>query len=158
MTSSRRVVPELASAPGGSGRVRRFAAYDLTEKSEQDDTCPGPPAVIYHKSLLYLVARSLEASSGNFEVPMLGLSKDLATAWPMPDGSSRLLIDAIGGPANAVICPNGATQADQRSKANGHGQFDEDTDTMTSVLLRIWDQHDLGTLIPYPQGGMPSHG
>jgi hypothetical protein len=154
----RQVVPELASAPGGSGKVRRFVAYDLTEKSEQDDTCPGPPVAIYHKSLLYFVARSLEHSSGNFEVPMLGLSKDLTMPWPMPDGSSRQLVDAIGGSANAVICPNGASQADQRSRANGHGQFDEDTDTMTSVLLRIMDRHDIGSLTPYPPGGMPSHG
>ncbi|MGH2406922.1 MAG: alpha/beta hydrolase [Candidatus Limnocylindrales bacterium] len=154
----RDVVPELASAPGGSGKIRRFVAYDLTEKCEQGDTFPRPPIGIYHKSLLYLVARSLEYSSDDAEVPMLGLSKDLTTPWTMPDGSSRQLVDLIGGSGNAVICPNTASQADQRSGAHRHEGFHSDPDTMTAVLLRIMDRHDIGRLTPYPPGGMPSHG
>jgi hypothetical protein len=153
-----RVVPSLASAPGGSGRVRRFAAYDLKEQAEQDDQCPGPPIAIYHKSLLYFVARSLEQSDGDFEVPMLGLSKDLATTWTMPDGSVHPLIDAIGGPDNAVVAPITAVRADQRSQARGHADFDDDPDTMTSVLLRILDRQQLDKKhVAYPAKGMPTH-
>ena len=41
-------------------------------------------------------------------------------------------------------------------KANGHGAFDDDEDTMTSVLLRIMGTKDLASVIRYPKGGMPS--
>ena len=152
-----RVVPALATAPGGSGKVHRFVAYDLREKAEEDDTCPGPPVAIYHKSLLYFVARSLEAAPGDFEVPMLGLEKSLQTSWPMPDGSNARLIRAIGGDDNAVIAPISPPRVDQRSGAKGHGEFDDDPDTMTSVLLRILDRQEVGSLTPYPDGGMPTH-
>jgi len=151
-----KVVSELRGAPGGSGMLRRFTAYDLTDKSELDDTCPGPPVPIYHKSLLYFVARSLEESTGNFEVPMVGLSKAVPKAYPMPDGSSRPLIDVIGGSANLVIAPNSATEADSRSKANGHGEFDDDPDTMTSVVMRIKGTKNIKLVTPYPKGGMPT--
>jgi len=156
-----RVVPALASAPGGSGKVRRFVAYDLKEQAEQDDQCPGPPIAIYHKSLLYFVARSLEVGDGDFEVPMLGLEKDLFTQWAMPDGSLRTIVEAIGSSDNAVIAPVTplpTTRADQRSGAKGHADFDDDVDTMTSVLLRIMDRQELGTdLTAYPKNGMPTH-
>ena len=168
----REVVPELASAPGGRGRVHRFIAYDLKEQAEQDDQCPGPPVGIYHKSLLYFVSRSLEYSNrepgrvplgpdDQFEVPMLGLEKYLHTQWPMPDGSLRTMVEAIGSSDNAVIAPVTplpTTREDQRSGAKGHGEFDDDVDTMTSVLLRIMDRRDLGSdLTAYPKNGMPTH-
>jgi hypothetical protein len=151
------VVPALASAPGGSGGIHRFVAYDLKDQAEQDDTCPGPPVAIYHKSLLYFVARSLEHSTADFEVPMVGLSKDLLTSWTMPDGSVRTLLDAIGGADHAVIAPISVAPVDKRSAAKGHGEFDDDPDTMTSVVLRIKDTADLGKVVPYPDGGMPTH-
>lgn len=150
-----KVVSELRGAPGGSGQLRRFTAYDLTDQSELDDTCPGPPVEVYHKSLLYFVARSLEESTGNFEVPMVGLSKAIPKAYPMPDGTIRPLIDAIGGVGNFVMGPNTAIDADSRSKANGHGEFDDDPDTMTSVLLRIKGLKSTKLVTPYPKGGMP---
>ncbi len=43
-----------------NGRLKRFATFDLTDAAEDADQCPGPPVALYHKSLLYLVARSLE--------------------------------------------------------------------------------------------------
>ena len=152
----RELVPTLASAPNGSGMVRRFATYVLSDQAELDDTCPGPPVAIYHKSLLYFVARSLEASPGDFEVPMVGLAKDLPRAYPMPDGSTRALEDVIGGPGSWIEAPNNAVEPDARSKAKGHGEFDDDPDTLTSVLLRIMETRDLASVVPYPKGGMPS--
>ena len=154
-----RVVPSLPAprSPGGTGMVRRFTAYDLKDSAEHDDVCPGPPIpAVYHKSLLYFVARSLEQAPGNFEVPMVGLSKDVPAAYKMPDGSTRSLLDVIGGAGNLVIAPNSATEADSRSRAKGHGEFDDDPDTMTSVMLRIMGSKDLGSVVAYPQGGMPS--
>jgi hypothetical protein len=154
----RDVVPRLATAPGGDGMVRRFAAYDLHDGPELDDVCPGPPApAVYHKSLLYFVARSLEQLPLNFEVPMVGLEKSLGVSYTMPDKLPHPLIDAMGGTVNVVLAPNSATAADSRSKAHGHGEFDDDPDTMTSVVLRIRRSNDLSSVIPYPKGGMPSH-
>jgi len=154
----RDVVPRLATAPGGDGMVRRFAAYDLHDGPELDDVCPGPPApAVYHKSLLYFVARSLEQLPFNFEVPMVGLEKSLGVVYTMPDGLPHPLMDAMGKPPNVVLAPNSANAADSRSKAHGHGEFDDDPDTMTSVVLRIRKSNDLSSVIPYPKGGMPSH-
>jgi hypothetical protein len=154
----RDVVPHLATAPGGDGMVRRFAAYDLHDGPEADDVCPGPPSpAVYHKSLLYFVARSLEQLPMNFEVPMVGLERSLSVPYTMPDGLSRPLIAAMGGTVNVVLAPNTATAADSRSKAKGHGEFDDDPDTMTSVLLRIKRSNDLSSVTPYPKGGIPSH-
>ena len=151
------VVPELRTAPGGSGMVRRFATYDLKDSAELDDVCPGPPIpAVYHKSLLYFVARSLEQSPGNFEVPMVGLQKSVGLSYKMPDGLMHPLINVIGA-TNFVEAPNNETAADRRSKAKGHGDFDDDPDTMTSVVLRIKRSNALSAVTPYPKGGMPSH-
>jgi hypothetical protein len=152
-----RVVPALATAPGGTGMVRRFTAYDLADKTELDDVCPGPPApAVYHKSLLAFVARSLEQLPGNFEVPMVGLEKSVRLSYKMPDGVMHPLIEVIGGPGSLVVAPNNVPDADSRSKAKGHGEFDDDPDTMTSVVLRIKGSKDLGSVKPYPRGGMPT--
>jgi len=75
----------------------------------------------------------------------------------MPNNVVHPLIDAMGGTLNVVLCPNNETPADSRSKAKGHGEFDDDPDTMTSVVLRIKRSNDLGSVTPYPKGGMPSH-
>ena len=128
-------------------------AYDLKDKNELDDTCPANPAV-YHKSLLYFVARSLEASPSNFEVPMAGLSKDMSVAYGMPNGSMASLLNAIGGPANLVVAPTIGGPADAHSQAHGHGDFDDDPETMTSVILRIKATQNLGAVTAYPKGGM----
>lgn len=153
------VVPALPTAPGGTGMVRRFTTYDLADKAELDDVCPGPPVpAVYHKSLLAFVARSLEQLPGNFEVPMVGLEKSVRLSYRMADGVMHPLIDVIGGPGALVVAPNSASQADSRSKAKGHGEFDDDPDTMTSVILRIKGSTDLGSVKPYPRGGMPTSG
>jgi hypothetical protein len=153
----RLVIPHLSTSPGSDGMVRRFTAYDLKDKAEADDVCPGAPLpAIYHKSLLYFVARSLEPGPDQFEQPMIGLETSMGGTYTMPDGSSKSLLDVIGGATNLVIAPNGSTNADSRSRANGHGEFDDDPDTMTSVLLRILNRKSLVNVVPYPRGGMPT--
>ncbi len=154
----RQVVPALSSAPSGTGMIGRFTAYDLKDGVELDDTCPGPPIPVYHKSLLYFVARALEPGAGQYETPMVGLTKHVPAQYAMPDGTVRRLLDVMGGPHSLVEAPNNEVEADGRSKADGHGVFDDDEDTMTSVLLRILDTKDLASVIRYPKGGMPSQG
>jgi len=87
----------------------------------------------------------------------VGLEKSLGVVYTMPDGLPHPLSFAMGGALNVVLAPNSATAADSRSKAKGHGEFDDDPDTMTSVVLRIRRSNDLSSVIPYPKGGMPSH-
>lgn len=147
------VVSRLAGAPGGTGALKRFAAYDLTDQKELDDTCPAHPA-IYHKSLLYFVARSLEQTPGNFEVAMAGLSKDLPVAYRMPDGSQGSLLNAIGGAGNLIVAPTTAGPVDARSQAHGPADFDDDPDTLTSVILRIRSTQDIAAVTPYRRGGI----
>jgi hypothetical protein len=89
---------------------------------------------------------------------MVGLEKAVRGSYRMGDNAIHSLIDVIGGPGALVLAPNNATEADSRSKAKGHGEFDDDPDTMTSVILRIKRSTDLGSVTPYPRGGMSTSG
>jgi hypothetical protein len=128
------VVPHLGKGLG------RFTAFNLSEKREQDDKCPGGPITLYFKSLLYFVARSLESLPSPMvrQTPMVGLEKSLAE--PMSPADPRPL-GAVIDPTRLVVSPTptgaGEPPPDSRSHAIGHGDLDNDTDTLTSVLLRI---------------------
>jgi hypothetical protein len=152
----REVLGNLAGAANPGGMLKWFTAYDLDDKHELDDVCPGPPLpAVYHKSLLYFVARSLEPAPNAFEEAMVGLYR--SATGPMPSNGAQTLVDLIGGPANLVEAPTAdSAPLDSRSKALGHGDFDDDEQTMTSVLLRILAKTDLVGVHPYPKGGMPS--
>jgi hypothetical protein len=149
---TRTVLPELQSR-----KLKRFAAYNLTDGAEQNDQCPGGPFPVYRKSLLYFVARSLErpANPAAMEVPMLGLRNSLNEPFRLPNGTMATVLDAIGKD-NAVIAPNDGPDPVSRSRANGHGEFDDDPDTMTAVILRILERRKVQDVVPYPQGGKPS--
>ncbi len=153
----RDVLGLLQNPSNPNGMLKRITAYDLADKQELDDVCPGPPLpAVYHKSLLYFVARALEPSRDEFEEPMVGLSR--SATGPMPSNSAQHLVDLIGGAANLVQAPTPDTAPpDSRSKALGHGDFDNDEQTMTSVLLRILGKTGFDADVhPYPKGGMPS--
>lgn len=131
------VVPRLASKELGE-----FRAFNLSEKREQDDKCPGGPVTLYFKSLLYFVARSLEQLPGPNvrQTPMVGLETSLSEKMSATD--KRLLGDIIDKDHRVISpTPTGGAQpeppADARSHAQGHGDLDNDPDTLTSVLLRI---------------------
>jgi hypothetical protein len=131
------VVPRLASKELG-----QFRAFNLAEKREQDDKCPGGPVTLYFKSLLYFVARSLEQlpSPNVRQTPMVGLETSLSE--PMSARDKRPLGDIIDKDHRVISpTPTGGAQpeppGDARSHAQGHGDLDNDPDTLTSVLLRI---------------------
>jgi hypothetical protein len=156
------VIPTLKN-----GRLKRFATFDLTDTAEDADQCPGPPVALYHKSLLYMVARSLERdgpygrdANGNplAEVPMVGLSKYLSMTVKLPNGTTGALRDLIGGQGSYVIGPNHEPAAVNRCAARGHGEFDDDPDTLTAILLRMLGKTQVGEVQPYPRGGMPTSG
>ena len=85
---------------------------------------------------------------------MVGLARTLSAK--LKSNPSKSLLDLIGGPSNLVLAPNSALRPNSRSTAHGHGEFDDDAATMTSVLLRILNQNVLTGTVPYRKGGWPS--
>ena len=148
---NQKILPEI------NGGLKRFATYDLTDGAEQNDQCPGGPIAVYRKSLLYFVARSLEVpdNPSAMEVPMLGLRNSLNERIRRPDGTTSTVLDAIGS-KNVIIGPNDEADPTSRSRANGHGEFDDDPDTMTAIILRMLERQRIDQVVPYPRGGKPS--
>jgi hypothetical protein len=118
-----------------NGRVTRFTAFGLSATRELDDVCGAGGVAVYRKSLLYLVSRALERPIDRqaTDVPLVGMARfaDLEV-----DGRSFAGAVAALPDAHLVWAPS-ATPADRRSDATSHGGFDDDSATMTSVLLRI---------------------
>jgi len=134
----------------GSGKtVARFATFNLGEGRELSDGCGANGVNIYHKSLLYLVSRALERPSTNgqagaFEVPLLGMTKYFSQ--PFAPGSAQTLQQAIQAAGGALITSPSTTPADSRTDALGHGNFNSDSPTLTSVVMRV-----LGLSQPLPE-------
>jgi hypothetical protein len=123
----------------GNGMIKRFTTFNLSEQMEQDDTCPGGDTPVYRKSLLYLVAKGLEPDPDRISrmVPLVGLELGL-NARTSSGSSLRQAIESAADTCDGriVIAPGGSSP-DLRSDARGHGDFDEDQATMTSILLRM---------------------
>jgi hypothetical protein len=111
------------------GMIRNFALFTLTDKAERDDTC----ANIYHKSLLYLVSNSFEASVQKAPflrerqgVPILGMAKFISALPPAQRNWDW------------VLAPN-AKEAGARdaSAASAHGAFDDDSATLRATMARV---------------------
>ncbi len=105
--------------------VERCRLFVLADEKERDDTV----ALIYRKSLLYLVANSFEKTRRELNglgVPLLGLAKDLeqeAVAGPIARLRGRFVVTMSG--------------RDAESQAAAHGKFDNDRATMNSMLSTI---------------------
>jgi Papain family cysteine protease len=102
--------------------------YMLSKVGELDDDV-GP----YGKSLLYLVSNAFEDTRG---VPLLGMHKCLHD----DPAVLRLLGRDIDGLPGIVVSGEGDTPG-ATTKSDTHGGFDNDPNTMNSVLVRI-----LGTM------------
>ncbi|HWK51580.1 MAG TPA: hypothetical protein VNR40_16910, partial [Steroidobacter sp.] len=114
-------------------RIKRFALFALSDKSEQDDHC----ANIYHKSLLYLVSHAFEDQPRiplfREGVPVLGMEKYLRK-------DAELTALFKGDHASLVISPNSKPlNSIDASTALHHGDFDDDTATVKATLRRILD-------------------
>lgn len=121
-----------------SGKIGRFSLFSLTDKAEQDDNC----ALIYNKSLLYLVSDAFEAKvripllrpDGE---PILGMEKFIAGDRELSDLFKSGKADWVTAPNNA---PMGTSNA---STARHHGDFDNDAATVHATLARIMGQTEL---------------
>ena len=126
------VVPRV-DAHRKAGDQARFASFGLTDKRELDDVCGAGGRNVYHKSLLYLVARALERGThGQSEVPLLGMQKFVAT-----DVGGTSVKDAVKALGGSLIWSPSEKPADSRTDSTSHGGFDDDVPTMTSVMLRV---------------------
>jgi len=116
-----------------SSGIKRTALFALTDKAEQDDHC----ANIYHKSLLYLVSHAFEKRARiplfRDGEPILGMAKHLL-------GDKDIQALTKSGKLDLVFAPNdeklGSVKA---SKAQHHGDFDDDNETVRATLARILD-------------------
>ncbi|WP_448628514.1 C1 family peptidase [Geodermatophilus sp. URMC 64] len=126
----RQVLPHLRA-----GRVGRFASFGLSADRELDDVVGLSGRNVYQKSLLYLVARALERHPTATEVPLVGMIHFAAT--PVEGTSVNGAVADIGG--ELVWAPS-AAPARSRSDSRSHGGFDDDSPTLTSVMLRVLDR------------------
>lgn len=108
----------LLKAKKSEGGINRMDIYNLSGKLELDDDV----ALLYRKSLLYLVSRSFEEEP--LPARILGMhkySKNLAASV------SNLNIHFSKGRVRGA----------RKTKSESHGGFDNDRTTMNSVLRRI---------------------
>jgi hypothetical protein len=110
------------------GVLPELSVYVLSDVGERDDQV-GP----YGKSLLYLVSNSFERRR---ETPLLGMQAFIDADPEVSAFLSGGLLD--GQPSLVVAGIDGGPGATSRS--NSHGGFDNDADTLNSVLFRILGQ------------------
>ena len=107
--------------------------YILSDVGERDDTV-GP----YGRSLLYLVSNAFE---GRRETPLLGMqrfvSEGAGADTKIADADiARLFAGKTGGLPRLVVAGVAAGKF-STSRSESHGGFDNDKDTLNSVLRRI---------------------
>lgn len=106
--------------------------FILSDKAEQDDNV----ARAYGKSLLYLVSNAFEKKR---ETPLLGMARFVAPRGDRVDADLRnLFLQAQpGGLPSLVVAGTSGAAIPSASQSKSHGGFDNDADTMNSVLHRI---------------------
>ncbi|GAB4229334.1 MAG: C1 family peptidase [Kiloniellaceae bacterium] len=125
------------------GAVERFALFNLTDEAERDDSVGGA----YHKSLLYLVSESFES---RHRMPLLGMeafvapSKKLRDALPAEDRKQidrvKRVVGGVDGPDNGktvIRTQNLPAAVKPKSESTSHGGFDNDEQTLNSMLRII---------------------
>ncbi len=126
----RLVVPSIQA-----GKCPQPTLYVLSEVGERDDDV-GP----YGKSLLYLVSNAFEGKRGT---PILGMERFISHAGlraheedKVNPEVEKLFQKKVDGLPSLVIA--GQSEGDGcRSRSDSHGGFDNDRDTLNSMLYRI---------------------
>lgn len=133
----KRIVPLIIQR-----KIPRPGLFILSDEAERDD-CVGP----YGKSLLYLVSNAFERQRGR---PLLGMERFVSGSGPAGGADTvaalaTLYQDPRGGWPGIVIAGRGGPEH-SRSNSTTHGGFDNDVDTMNSVLCRILGKHKVAAL------------
>ena len=131
-----RFIADVVPLLGATKPIRELCMYTMNDEAERDDTC----AKIYRKSLLYFVREACDDRSNG---RILGLQKDLygnsalRTLFGLPakdNGGIRF----SAGPVAVEFSPApGSPVMNERTRALQHGGFDNDAETMISVLTRV---------------------
>ncbi len=126
-----RVLPHLEA-----DRVGSFSAFGMSTRLELDDSLSAGPVTPYRKSLLYLVSRAFEeGASRTHEVPLVGMQHFVGASV-----NGRSFAEAVAAVGGELVWSPSGTPPRSRSESTSHGGFDDDTATMTSVMLRILDE------------------
>jgi len=154
-----RVMPRL----GAQGNVNRFANFVLSDSRElEDGVLPQPGPALYHKSILYLLSRGAELppqrsvapDNRDYEVPMMGMQRFMnqrLSELPGLDNRASILREEIERAGGRVISsPSAGSEADSRSEATMHTDFDSNPATMASVMMRILNVKELAPQYNYP--------
>lgn len=122
-----KVLPHLEES------IDRLTIFNLTDKTEQDDTVTSA----YNKSLLYLVSESLERKR---KTPLLGMETYLTKDPKIRQVLGKRVFEneksvaySVGGPKSIKLT----------SQSTAHGGFDNDEDTLNSTLRIIRGQNKL---------------
>jgi len=113
------MVPEI-----NKGTCPQPSTFILSKVGELDDDV-GP----YGKSLLYLVSNAFEDAR---ETPLLGMQKFLEE-----DAEVMALLDTKVDGLPGIVVSGEAGQPGAIAKSDTHGGFDNDPNTLNSVLFRI---------------------
>lgn len=122
-----------------SKQINRFALFTLTDEAEQDDEC----ANIYHKSLLYLVSNAFEsppAGQTNRGRQILGMEKWIDRDDALPKLFKRKTCRWVRAPNTFA---DGSPSA---SRAQHHGDFDDDATTLRATLAHILHEEEQDSL------------
>jgi hypothetical protein len=131
----------VADRIGAGKGVDRLCLFTMRRDLERDDHC----AMIYRKSLLYLIYYALEPER---KEPILGLEECLRR-----DAGLRTLFGLDSphvGDAEVVFSRTPIDDGRSASLSTTHGGFDDDAATMNSVLRRILGKADADIIEPYP--------
>lgn len=112
----------------GNG-IDKLTIYTMRRELEEADNC----AKIYGKSLLYLIHFALEPSRRE---PLLGLQQSLLND---PALVNRFGLGSQKSPTGEVVWSKSKIDPRHSTQATAHGAFDDDPDTMNSVLRNILD-------------------
>lgn len=144
---------QLAPLVGEAGGIASLAMYTMTDSYERKDRC----AMLYGKSLLYLIHHALEAEA---DAPILGLERCVRAD---PDLRTLFGIGASAGKrvADVVWADNGLDQGTSASRSRTHQGFDDDPATMGSVVRRVLGKAAADRIVELPaqaaRGGDPWH-
>lgn len=130
----------LALQMGKEGGIDMTTIFALRKEWEWRDQS-GP----YGKSLLYLIYNALEAAP---QTPLLGLWESLY-ADPKIQGRFGLRGKSSDHGALVLSPTKDVTSGPNASQARKHKEFDNDPETMNSVLLGILGKTDIEQIIPY---------
>jgi hypothetical protein len=131
----------------GQGQpITSLTMYTMTDELEQDDSS----IRAYGKSLLYLVTNAFEDA---VPTPILGLQKNLKQDLPLIRFFGLAGTEKV---ADIVFSQTAAAAPlNARSQSIRHGGFDNDVETMTSVIRRVLDVSDAAPVVDYFEETVP---